>query len=420
VPKRPPTRIVIAQPVAPSITKWTFSRINRALDEHELGQFAASADLADAFGRDDRIRGCLATRVHALLGRNGAEFSFQPSDRGSNKASAKKLAREMHSQWWRLAPEKTLARILRDLLLLGVVIARREWTVIDGEWIPTLRPWPMQHAWWDETSGRYQVHTATGIETIDPEDPGWFVLEADVERSWLSGAVRALGLPFLLRTFDLRDWSRFCERHGLPIIAIKEPPSSTEEQKATFFESMRKLGREGVLRLPQIDEDEGWEVEFIEPKDRGWETFKGFKHELDTGIAIALLGQNLTTEVSGGGSYAAMRGHGRVLQVFLDSDAECLSTGLREGLVKWWVRFNRTDELELAPWPFWDTKLPEDLGARATTIVNASTALATLLERGVRVDVNAYAERFGIPLLEGEPIDEPAEPEPEPIPNEDL
>lgn len=408
-PARPPSSTrVVPPPAGPTITRWTFDRIKRALDAHEIGNFALSAELADAFGRDDRIRGCLSTRVYALLGRNGADFSIQPSGRG-NKASAKVLARDCEGWWWRLGNEKTLARIQRDALLLGVSISRRTFEVVEGEWIPTLQPWPMQWVMWREDLRRYEVQTSDGLVVIEPDDPDWFIYEVDAERSWLAGAVRALGLPFLLRTFDFRDWSRFCERHGLPIIAIEEPAEASEDDKKNFWEKMRKLGREGVLRLPQIDGEHGYKVSFVEPKDRNFETFKAFLEQLNLAIAICLLGQNLTTEVSGGGSYAAARVQGRVLQIFLDADAERLSTALREGGTKIWLRFNRAGlELELAPWPFWDTKLPEDLDAKAKIIVNATTALSTLLERGVRVDVNAYAERFGIPLLEGKPIEEPA------------
>jgi phage gp29-like protein len=416
VAEKPPRTFVTALPVAPAITKWTYEKILAALDEHELGQFSLSAELADAFGRDDRISACMRTRVQALLGKNGAEFSVQPSDRGGNKATAKKLAREVESRWWQLAPETVIGRILRDALFLGVSISRRSWTVSsEGEWIPTLHPRPMQHAWWDEATRRYQVNTTEGVRTIDPEDPDWFVFEIDGERSWMSGAVRALALPFLLRTFGWRDWARFCERHGLPILAIKEPIDASKEEKDAFFARMRKLGREAVLRLPQIDKDNGFGVEVVEAKDRGWETFQAFIGEVNVCIAICLLGQNLTTEAGGGGSsYAAGRVHLRVLALYSDADSERFSTGLRAGVVKPWQRYNRGGEEESAPWPHWDTKLPEDLGVRATTLVNASTALSTLLERGVRVDVAAFAASFRIPLLDGEPIEEPEEPEDDP------
>src|SRR5690606_28586332 len=99
----------------------------------------------------------------------------------------------------------------------------------------------------------------------------------------------------------------------VPILAIEEPPEERAVtpgkggSKATFFASLKKLGREGLLRLPRSgDGKAGYNAKILEPKSLSWPAFKAFLERVDTCIAIHYLGQNLSTEVSSG-SFAAAR-----------------------------------------------------------------------------------------------------------------
>jgi phage gp29-like protein len=416
--RRKPGRTIITALPQDAISSWTFASINRTLDAHELGDFSRSALLAEAFGRDDRISACLNTRVQAILGRHGADFSIEPSDRGDQRR-AKAIAKDVESWWTDAITEKAESRILRDRTLLGVSISRIEWTARDGRWLPIPRPWPMQYVCWDENRRCYMVQAQEGQYEVRPGDPNWLISALSDERPWMDGAIRSLGLPFLLRSFSSRDWARFNERHGMPIIAIEEPADANEADKAAFFDGMKNIGRNGVVRLPQQSDatggkGNGFKVSFIEATATAWETFKAFGERLEVAIAVRLLGQNLTTEVQGG-SYAAATVHDRVRQDYMDFDAEGLSTDLRDGLLKPWVAFHYPPSVspEAAPWPCWNTDAPEDRTSLADTGVKAGEAIAKFRELGLRVDLDTYLERLGIPMLPGEAIEEP---EDEPTP----
>ena len=413
--KSRPARIVVTALPQEPVTRWTYDKVNRALDAHEIGNFELSAPLADAFGRDDRITACLNTRLEAIIGRHGAEFSIEPSDRG-DKRRAKVAAKDVESWWYDFVPEKAARRILRDKILLGVSISRVEWVARDGQWYPRPRPWPMQFVYWDDSRQCFMAMAREGVFEVRAEDPNWLICAMTEEQPWMDGALRSLGLPFLLRSFDWRDWARFNERHGMPIIAIKEPAEADEDAKESFFESMKKMGRGGVVRLPQMTDGlsgqrNGYEVDFIEAKSTSWETFKAFGERLEVAVAVRLLGQNLTTEVQGG-SRAAASVHDRVRQDYMDADAEGLSTDLRDGLLKPWVRYCYPPSVgvDIAPWPCWNTDAPEDRTQLAATGVKAGAAIKQFQALGLRVDLEAYLERLGIPMLPGEPIEEPEEP----------
>lgn len=407
--RRKPGRTVVTRLPIDPITTWTYAKINSAIDSHELGVFADSAALADAFGRDDRIAACLNTRVNALLGRHGASFSIEPSEEGDGR-SRKALAREVDEWWIDAVPEKTARQILRDRILLGVSVSRIEWQAVGGRWVPRVRPWPMQFVHWDDASACFKVQAKEGIFDVRAGDPEWLIHSSSEDRPWMDGAIRALGLAFLLRSFSWRDWARFSERHGMPIIAIKEPADASEDDKATFFNGMKNMGRGGVLRLPQQPGPDGvgFGVEFIEARDTGWESFKAFGDALAVSIAVYLLGQNLTTEVQGG-SYAAATVHDRIRQDYLDADAEALSTDIRDGMLKPYVAFHYPgSSVDVAPWPTWNTDAPEDRTELADTSLKAVDFITKARAAGLRVDLDAYLERVGIPMLKGEAIDEAA------------
>ncbi len=413
-----PTKTTVTTLPSHRVTSWDYTKILAALDAHERGEFYQSAALADSFGRDDRITACLTTRVIAITGKHGADFSIQPSEYGS-KSAARVLAKEVSAWWYRAVPERVLKRIFRDVLLMGVSISRQDWARKGNEWIPDLTPWPMRDVWWDDQKRCFMVQAVEGQFEVRRDDPNWLIVAADDQEPWMAGMVRCLGLPFLLRTFSARDWARFCERHGLPIVVIEEPMQFDADARKAFAQSVSTMGRSGVVRLPQQEDatggkGPGFKMEFLEAKDTGWASFEAFRKDLSTSIAIAILGQNLTTEVNGG-SLAASQMHDAVRREYRDADVEVLSTELHDGVIVPYVRFHRPNDVDAAPWPHWDTAEPADQGKIVKTANDTATAIQAFKAAGMRVDVAAFIESVGIPMLPGAPIEEPEDAEEEPV-----
>lgn len=401
---RPPSTVVFAPLPTQNFSTWTVTGVRAALDEHENGSFASSAALVDAMGRDDRIKGCLGTRVKALVGRNGLQFSIQPSDQ-VNKARGKVVAREFERLWWRICPDATLAAIQSDATMLGVHLSRIVWELVDGKWLPTLQPVPAHALYFDDSgihgpAGYYLLTSAGTPLYIDPKDPHWFLYTPTGPRAWLQGAVRALGLPYLMRQFSYRDWVRYCERHGMPIIKVSEPSSAEDADKSAFYTRLGKLGTESVIRLPKDSSGEGFDVDMLEAKDGSWQSFDSFIARLDVAVAVVLLGQNMTTDPQ---AHATGVQNARLVrQDYLDADVQPLSTELREQIVKPWGRFNvATWDDDLAPWPNWDTRPAEDQKAKAATFVAVSEAIGKLTDQGVPVDLPAICEQFAVPTTPG-------------------
>jgi phage gp29-like protein len=417
-----PGQIVVMPMSASTVpfTTWTVDTVLSAIDQHEEGSFCESSKLIDSFGRDERIRADLATRANALVGKNALEFSIVGEDNGrpaSAKAGAKgKHVEEVESWFWDAIPEDVQRATIRSAVMCGVAYGPIRWTPVDGQWLPRVEIWPNEALWWDDSRSVYRAATQQGQVDIVPGTGEWFLFAPDGARSWMAGAVRALGLLALMRRFTYRGWSRFCERHGLPIIAVTEPGGAddpNDTSKRSFYSSMRNLGSTGVVRLPSDE----WKLDLKELSSTGWKAFQEFLRDASTAISITLLGQNLTTEVRGG-SYAAAQAHLRVRQDYLDSDANGFADAIRDCVVKPWGRFNLRGWNDTdAPWPQWNTGIPEDRKAKADTWKSAGEALKGLRDQRIPVDVAGWCEQFGIPLIDGAVMPElPEERQAQPVP----
>jgi hypothetical protein len=91
----------------------------------------------------------------------------------------------------------------------------------------------------------------------------------------------------------------------------------------------------------------------------------------------------------------------------LASDAESLSTQLREQVWCLWSEFNHGDR-RLAGWGRWDTRPAPDLRQRAETLDKLGDALEKLGTAGVELE--PVVEEFGL-KLSADDAPEPATPE---------
>lgn len=400
-PQPPNVRITQYEP--DNKANWSIPSILRAIEEHEDGCFEESAKLAAAFGRDDRISACRNTRTRALIGKNGATFDVIPSEDG-DKRRVDTVCGRVKKLWFQCFTESAVTSILESIIDLGVSVSRIHWDRVGNEWRPRLEPWDMRWIRWDHASGCYIGQSEQGMVEIRPGTGEWLIIEPSGARSWMAGAVRALAMAFYFRAMTWKDWARYCEKHGVPILAIAEPPAeASTTQKSTkdsFFASLKRLGREGILRLPRgKDGKTGYDAKIVEPRTLSWPAFEAFLKRLDICIAIFLLGQNLSTEISGG-SLAAAVSQNRVRLDYLAADAEALSTAFRSQVLMFWGRFNIEGwDDELAPWPKWDTAEPEDQKSKSTVIGKVASAIDTLKKASSPVDERALLEQFAIPLL---------------------
>lgn len=410
--RKPDRRPVRQLPVGVGAWDRRFEEVQGIISAHEQGLFRASGVLADVLDRNPRIFGALTNRA---LGVVGSPFSMLPGLGDRRRAAA--VARAAELDWPLMCPEETVADLLRTLTTMGFAVARVRVVSSRGRWVPVLECWHPSFLRWDVTTDRFMAQVWGGEEPVLPGG-GWLLLAASKSRPWMRGVVRCLGLPAETRKHAVNDWTRWSEKHGLPIVELKVPASKAEsDETEEWFSQMQDLASDTTIVSPQGEGDEAsYGVNLIEAKDTAWEGFKELIARQDGDVSIAIEGQNLSTENSSVGAKASSETGHSMRQDLREADAWILATTLHEQLLRPWALWNFGDA-DTAPWAIYDPTPPEDLAASAATMKaagDAAAAWATLAQgAGLVVDVRALAERFGVPLVVAPAVELVAAPDPE-------
>jgi len=392
-----PSALIHREAPIPVSPEWDVAAIRSIVREHEAGLLTRSAMLAEVMDRSPRIQSALNTRCLGVL---GLPCVVEPALADDEDASfASELAATWEAALPEVCPEETLGELLRWAVMLGVAVAEVIWEQDrSGAWVPRLRPWHPMHIYWRWDLRQYTVITQEGVVPILPGDGKWVVLTYARTRSWMRGAVRCLGLEDAVRTYAVRDWARYSEKHGFPIVGLKVPLASSETQQTRdMVDEVMSLGSEGLIVLPQSErQGASYDATLIEPRDTAWQAFERLIERCDADVSLAILGQNLTSEVTGG-SFAAAQVHDRVRTDYLEADSALIASALRAQLAVPWAQFNY-GRPELAPTARWDASPPSDRGDEASSLGAAGDAVRSWQEAGADVDVDALADRFGVPL----------------------
>lgn len=383
-------------------TKWDVNSIELALNEHELGSFRTSALLAEWLRRDPRVFTTLENLVQAAL---GLDYSTRPSADTTNSKLAERLAKRVHSWWFRCIPESTLATLIRNYILLGFAVGEVLWgnvgTQEEPEWRPTgLRVHPAQYLRWDTLKECFMLAVVDGPGVqrgeipITPGDGRWLLFASSIDRPWMNGAIRPLGLLAYLRRTTNRDWARRSETESIGIKLAKVPRGANAKDVDAFLRNLAKLGDETTLKLP-----EGYDFDLKAVDAGAAEGFRKLIENCDTAITLVLLGQNLTTQIEGG-SFAAAQTHAKMQLDRLEAIVAGLSTSCRSDVLIPWGRFNVEGFAdEAAPWNHWDPTPPDDKQKRAQAYLTLSQALPTLIAAGI--DITPVVEVFDLQFRDG-------------------
>lgn len=410
----PPPQLAYLQYQIELRDKWSNDLVLAALREHEHGIFHLSAQLAEGCRRNDRIYAALRTRVMGAL---GLPFSFEaPEGSDPNDPRVQQIMKLADKAWKRI-PECILSKILRDLVMLGFSLCQIHWDYEDGYYWPRLEPWDGQWIYYDFNLKCYRVQVKNGgILHVNPGDRKWCLFMTGTEEdSWLNGAIRPLGLLYLLGLVSWIDWATFNDRHGNPILLAKIPEGAKGNVKEAnevattnkrFIDQLRNLKKNGVVPLPQHKEGNkelSYALELLESKNNSWETFEEFKNTVNIAIALVLLGQHLTSEAGDIGTQALGKIHESVRQDLMEADTDLLSSHLASQVFAHWAEINFGDK-DLAPIPCWDATPPPDAKVEldGIKVLLECAKLAKEMDQQVSLplDFTAIAKKYGMPLDE--------------------
>jgi phage gp29-like protein len=392
---------------------WTVPQV---LGSHMLGIFERSGQLWDSILGDDRVQATLGSRISGLFGR---EVRFSGPLKGSpayGSDAAKECQQSWEDCWPQFAASATMSEMQAYTIGMGFEPAQLVWDDSLPIWTPQARPWHPRFVYYHWPFRKYIALSQDGAIPIIPGNGKWLLHAPYGEyRGWIRGAIRAVAEPWLIRHFAIRDWARYSEIHGIPIRVGGVPAASSEPDRDQFQAALATLGNESTIMLPMgVDgEHSDFTLSLVEAKDHAWESFPGLRDHCDMAIVLALLFQNLTTEIKGG-SFAAATAHMDIRQGGIEQDNQAWRLTIHNQVARAFAYLNFGDA-DLAPWTDWDVSPREEYTHNAEQFSKVGTAVEVLRRGGVQFkDEGALrkwiGERFGLKDLPEIEFKEPVGP----------
>ncbi len=359
-------------------TTWTPAGIRAALSAHMFGIFEMSGQLVDAIIGDDRVTATLNSRLTGLFGR---DVRFEPAD--DSRAAKECLDAWQDEAWPHLTADGSLYQIGAYQNLFGWWPAQVIWAQ-EKRYLPRLDPWHARYTYYNWDVRKYIALTQDGQTTIFPGDGKWFVLAPrGMYRAWIWGTIRPVAIPWLGRQWALRDMQNFSEIYGAPTRIGWTPAAADPTERDNFQQQLSQLGANTTLLLPRgVDKDMGYGYELVSVGPADWSIFAGVADRCDMHITLAILMQNLTTEVKGG-SFAATESHMDIRQGGIESDNQAWKAALRKQVAAPFAQYNFGDA-RLAPWTCWDVTGREEQTQRSQKLYSFGQSIQILRQGGVQ------------------------------------
>lgn len=295
---------------------------------------------------DARLKGMIKNRRMAA---SRASQVVTPADENDSRAVD---AAELVMENIKMLPWNQFQRDLMDGRLYGVAMWEKVWRKREDGKLFIDKLHHIDHTRIEQ----YMLHPGSerfgqlclrrgkyGVDKVflDEIPPFKLIIAANSDREGmfdLAGVMRPVARWYVLKTFSVKSWAQYAETYGFPVPTITVSKKEFDENKKqikTLLESV------GVNRYGIFFDSMEYELHNTN-SPTAISVFKDFIELSNVEMAIAILGQNLTTEVSGG-SRAASETHMKVLGDIVDDDVEWSEEIIQDQIVNEITRVNFPD-----------------------------------------------------------------------------
>ncbi len=315
----------------------TPAKLSAILREADGGNVYRQMELfEDIEEKDPRIGACLQTRKQAII---GLPWDVLPADE-SNQAV--EIAAFVKEQIENISNYDDAQLDLLDAIGKGYGLVEIIWELKDKKNTITRLEWVHQKkCTWDEKQKELCLLTEESPSEGIPLSnyPAKFIIHNYKGRSGFParrGLLRTLCWLYLFKQFSMKDWARFCEAYVMPLRIGKYDSAASIDDRTALKTAIYAMGTDGAGIISK-----NTEIEFINAIQGAGnsEVYNVFIEAIKREIAIVILGQNLTTEITTG-SRAAAQVHEQVRQDIIEGDCIALDKTTNEQLVKPLVIFN--------------------------------------------------------------------------------
>jgi len=218
----------------------------------------------------------------------------------------------------------------------------------------------------------------------------------DSDNPYGKGLGQKLWWPVWFKKNGIKFWLVFLEKFGMPTVKGKYPPGTKPELQKALLEAIEAIQTDTGIKIP-----DSMDIEFLEASRAGTVTYEQLCDYMDRQISKAVLGQTLTTEIKGEGSYAASQTHNEVRQEIIEADADLLDGCLNDTLIRWIVDYNFPG---VSAYP----KIKTFAGAKPDLRQQSEIDKTLAVDIGVDIGRSYFYETYGIPEpAEGEELVKP-------------
>lgn len=392
-----PSRSLVAEPdevvrptrypgdsVADALTPQGLMALLRAADQGDMqGQIQLFEAMED---RDAKLDGFMRQRKLGLLCK-GWELQEPPQQSGS----CAEIIEFCSAGLARIPGLNDRLFDLLDAIGKGFATLEVEWDVSENQWLPANLHWRPQ-SWFclDEQGAALRLRSQEEPSFGEALNPLNWILHRHRARSGFDprvGLYRSCARPFIIRNYGWKDWLAFAEIFGMPLRVGKLRQGATDDERDLMWRAIQSIGVDAAALIP-----EGSQIEFPTAgtgSGGNADIFERLIHHAEDDYVIAILGQRLTTDASGG-SYALGKVHQAVRADIIQADAERLGETLTTQLLTAMVRLNFGPDAPVPRWHF-NAEPVQDLAELAGVV-------KTLAEAGQPIPVRWVADTFRIPL----------------------
>lgn len=143
--------------------------------------------------------------------------------------------------------------------------------------------------------------------------------------------------PTTFKKGGLKFWVQFTEKYGSPWVIGKHPRGTPDTETNKFLDSLEDMVQDAIAVIP---DDSSVDIKEAAGKTGSADVYERLLHFCRSEVAIALLGQNQTTEANS--NKASAQAGLQVTKDIRDSDAAMVASAINE-LIRWTCELNFGD-----------------------------------------------------------------------------
>lgn len=297
-----------------------------------LKKLGKTTEVFKELRKDPHIKACIGSR------KAGVKSLELRVDKGNSSDKTVELVDEM----FRLLPTHNIISQILDAPLEGFQVLEINWQYIKPYYIPvSIEAKPIE---WFKFDGENKLKLITkenrkGEELL----PYKFLLvqnEPSYENPYGDKILSSCFWPFIFKKGGLKFFFVFVEKYGMPVLIGKHPVADDKAKTEEFADTLENMVQDAIIIIP---DNSSVEIQESPYRDSSAGMYKDMIETCNAELSKAILGQTLSTENTGTGSYAATKGHLEVRADIIDDDVKLVEQTLNQ-LVQWFCELNVNEQ----------------------------------------------------------------------------